>query len=62
VHNEESTVLKRFANKFASWARRPERKIEDINEIIQELRDAGLHAWDKVDNVEQFLKELRGKD
>lgn len=35
-------------------------QIGDVNEMIQDLRNAGLDAWDRIDNPEEFIRELRG--
>jgi len=34
-------------------------RLDDVSETISELRDAGLNAWDEVDNPEQHLRGLR---
>lgn len=32
----------------------------NIDELIEDLREAGLDAWDKIDDPETFLRDLRG--
>jgi len=34
-------------------------RLGDVSEAIEDLRGAGLAAWDEVDNPEQYLRELR---
>ncbi len=32
---------------------------EEVDKTIEELRKAGLDAWDKIDDPEAFIRELR---
>ena len=34
-------------------------KLCGVDDLIKELRDAGLKAWDKVSDPESYIRELR---
>jgi hypothetical protein len=35
-------------------------QLGDVDELIEELRAAGLDAWDQIEDPEAFIKEVRG--
>jgi hypothetical protein len=35
-------------------------QIGDVDQAIQNLRDAGLDAWDQIEDPEAFIREMRG--
>ena len=38
----------------------PNPRLGDFTKAIMELREAGLDAWDEVDDPEQYIREMRG--
>jgi hypothetical protein len=34
-------------------------QLGDVDEMIAELREAGLDAWDEIEDPEAFIRELR---